>query len=213
MNHDSAFASAMFAVFVATVSVTLFATLSGPRRADRDAALSFPLPGVAEALAADQDIPLARARLLEREFRRWFVVAAASPVMIGMCSKQVDAFWHELLWRPALYEAYSRAVCGRVVRHVENVGGERLEARCWAAYEAVWGALPPEDIWGKRPSADALARVRAKAGGGSDGGAGDDGCLYLSLSDGYSHDATCDAGGHGGGHGCAGGGGHGCGGH
>jgi hypothetical protein len=182
------------------------------RRADRDAALFFPLPGVAEALAVQAEIPLARARKLEWEFRRWFAAAAASPVMIGMCSQEVDSFWHELLWRPSLYEAYSRAVCGRILRHVEDVGSEVLDARCWAAYHAMWGDYPPADIWGTPPSAAALARVRAKA----DSSSGDSGGASLSVCDGYSHDGSCDAGSHGGadggGHGC-GGGGHGCGGH
>jgi hypothetical protein len=81
-----------------------------PRRTDRDAALAFPHPDVAEALAASQDIPVERAHLREPEFRRWFVAVAASPVMIGICSQQVDAFWHELLGRSALYEALSGAI-------------------------------------------------------------------------------------------------------
>jgi hypothetical protein len=212
MTADATITRLEFAICIAAMIAMLGALVSaaGRRRADRDVALSFPLPGVAAALAVNRNIPLARALLLEREFRRWFAAAAASPVMIGMGSQQVDAFWHELLWRPALYQAYSRAVCGRVLRHVEGVGGERLQARCWAAYQAVWGEYPPEEFWGPPPSAAALARVRA-ASAGADGGAGDGGCVFLSMSDGYSHDASCDAGGHGGGHGC-GGGGHGCGG-
>jgi len=189
-------------------------------------AMDFPLPGVAEALAEKEGISMAEAKRIETEFRRWFAVAAASPVRIGMGSKQVDAFWHLLLERPDLYERFSMAVSGRLLAHIEGIGGEILEARSWVAYESVWGASPPADLW-PRPSEGAMRRVRASVrrsdtrGTGGDGG--NDPTIFIAFSgsggdDGshhHHHHGGGDGGGHG--HGADGGshgscGGHGCGG-
>jgi hypothetical protein len=191
-------------------------------RANARRAMEFPLPGVAETLSRRTGIPHAEAMRREVAFRRWFVVAAASPVIIGMGSAEIDAYWHVLLEFPDLYAKYSRAVAGTVVRHIEGVGGEVLDARSWVAYEAVWGVPPPAEYW-RRPDAAAMARVRVKARRRSrqdDDGDDGDFDFSLDLSDGYSHDGChrggdgCDGGGHShggdsGGHGC---GGHGCGG-
>jgi len=186
--------------------------------------MDFPLPGVAEALADREGIPLSEAKRLETEFRRWFAIAAASPVRMGMGSKPIDAFWHALLERPDLYESYCRAVSGRVLEHIEGIGGESLDARSWVAYESLWGAPPPADLW-PRPSDKALRQVRASvrrsSKRGSGGNGGDDSIVYVDVSDADSgheanhHHGGADGGSHGhgsdgGGHGCCGG--HGCGG-
>jgi len=190
-----------------------------PRSADLAQARNFPLPGIAAALAEKEGMSLAEAQRLESEFRRWFVVAAASRVPIGMASKEVDGFWHALLEQPALYEKFSRAVAGRVIVHLAGVYDEVLNARAWLGYEQIWHAAPPADLW-PRPSEAALLRVRAsirrsrRDSGGADGSGDVNVSLDVSgASSGHdSHHAGIhgDSGGHshgsdGGGHGCGGG--------
>jgi hypothetical protein len=188
-------------------------------------AKDFSLPGIAEAVAEKEGISLAEAQRLEHEFRRWFVVAAASRVPVGMESKAVDAFWHALLEQPALYESFSRAVAGRVIVHLAGVRGDVLNARAWVGYEQIWHEPPPADLW-PIPSDASIRRVRVSIRRSESRTAGGDGgsdfTVYADMSgassghdfhhqaghadgDGHSHGA--DGGSHG--HGC---GGHGCGG-
>jgi hypothetical protein len=177
--------------------------------------MSFPLPGVAQRLADQTGAPLQEAERREWFFRRWFVVVASCDVMIGMSSAQVDEYWHLLLDESELYRAYSLAVCGRVIRHIEGAGGPKLEARSWVAYEEVWGTPPAADLW-PRPPERYLRKIRAssrtsKRGGNHSVGNSSGGCgmVFTTFSEGHhSHDAGQhgDAGsGHdGGGHGCGG---------
>jgi hypothetical protein len=206
----------MFAIlfFLVLLCVTIAFQLKAQHHAGAslEQAITFPLPGVAEALAEKAGIPLADAQRREAEFRRWFAAAAASPVLLGMGSQHVDAFWHTLLERPDLYESYSRAVCRRVVQHIEGIGGDVLDARSWVAYETLWGAPPPADLW-PRPADAALHRVRAVRRRATANG--EDGMVTLTISDGgadqhaHHHHGGTDGGGH---HGHACGGGHSCGG-
>ncbi len=122
---------------------------------------------------------------LDREFRRWFVVAAASPTMIGMGSRDVDEYWHTLLEVEGgrLYAAFSEATAGRIVQHVEGVGSEDLDAKAWVGYQAVWGKEPPADLF-PRPSDKALSRHRATAttsSGSSDSSSGGGDLIFLAM--------------------------------
>lgn len=162
------------------------------RSANPQQALTFPLPGIAEELAAEEKINLYEALRREIEFRRWFAATAASSMMIGMNSEKVDAFWHVLLRHNELYEAFSQAVAGRVITHHEGVGNDQLSARGWAAYKAMWGT-PPGDLWDRPPEKN-LQRVRvdvrrersSASDTSSDGGS----LMILGMADG------CDASGH-----------------
>lgn len=140
-------------LFVAGVCIAFTPAIRLPRRrgADIKNAMSFPLPGVAQRLADQTGAPLQEAERREWFFRRWFVVVASCDVMIGMSSAQVDEYWHLLLDESELYRAYSLAVCGRVIRHIEGAGGPKLEARSWVAYEEVWGTPPAADLWPRPP--------------------------------------------------------------
>jgi hypothetical protein len=150
---------------------------------------------------------------LDYEFRRWFVVAAASSTMIGMGSQAVDDYWHTLLSTDGgeLYAEFSEAVAGRLIEHVEGVGSPDLDAKAWVAYEAVWGTPPPADLF-PEPSEDLKAKYRARATDSGSGGGGDSGgSVSVDVSScGGSSSSGCDGGGGsscGGGSGCGGGGG------
>lgn len=149
------------------------------RRASIAAALGHDLSRAVEQHIRWTGVSRAEAERLDREFRRWFVVAAAAPEMIGMGSKAVDEYWHTLLDVDdgALYGAFSQAVAGRWIQHVEGVGSAELDARAWVAYEAFWGEPPPADLF-PEPSQELKRRCRARrsdsgsSGGGGCGGGG-----------------------------------------
>ncbi len=181
------------------------------RRASIAAALGHDLSRAVEAHMRRTGAPRAKAERLDREFRRWFVVAAAGTEVIGMGSKAVDEYWHTLLGVDGggLYAAFSEAVAGRRVEHVEGVGSADLNAKAWVAYEAVWGEPPPADLFPEPPK-ELRDRYRARAtcSGGGDGGSGNCVSVAVSTSGNGSGDAgPCgDGGGSCGGGGCGGGG-------
>lgn len=141
------------------------------RRASLAAARDHDLSRAVEAHMRSTGASRAETERLDREFRRWFVVAAASSDLIGMGSGQVDGYWHTLLdvEGGALYAGFSQAVAGRWIEHVEGVGSPDLDAKAWVAYEAVWGEPPPADLF-PEPTEKLKRRYRARA----------------SSSDGYS---------------------------
>lgn len=147
---------------------------------------------------------------LDHEFRRWFVVAAASSTMIGMGSPAVDDYWHTLLevQGGTLYAGFSDAVAGRFIEHVEGVGSPELDAKAWVAYEAVWGEPPPADLF-PEPSENLKTKYRARAttSDGSSGGGDGGGCVSVDVSSCGDGSSGGGDGGCGGGSGCGGGGG------
>ena len=187
-------------------------------RAYPAAAQTFDLSAAVEAHMRRTGVSQAEAERLDHEFRRWFVVAAASPVMIGMGSLAVDEYWHTLLAVEdgTLYADFSEAVADRWIDHVEGVGSADLDAMAWVAYEAVWGE-PPSDDFFPEPPEDLRAHYRAQASW-SGGAPSDEGCCVSVSLSGRSGSHRGDnatyggcAGGGGGGS-CDGGGGASCGG-
>lgn len=173
------------------------------RRASICTALGYDLSAAVEAHIRRTGASRAEAERLDRESRRWFVVAAAASGMIGMGSRAVDEYWHTLLdvGGGALYAGFSEAVARRWVEHVEGVGSADLDAKAWVAYEAVWGEPPPADLF-PEPCEKLKRRYRARAdhssGGGGDCG-GSAGDVSVSVS-------SCSGGSGGGGSSCGGGG-------
>lgn len=174
------------------------------RRASVAAAMGFDLSRAVEAHMRRAGVARAEAERLDREFRRWFVVAAAANAPIGMGSKAVDGYWHTLLDADGgdLYAGFSNAVAGRWIEHLEGVGSADLDAKAWVAYEAVWGEPPPTDLF-PEPTEELKRRYRARAScsGGGDGGGGDGVSVSVSNCGGGG---SCDGGGSGGS--CGGGG-------
>ncbi len=175
------------------------------------AALNHDLSRAVEAHMRRTGASRAEVERLDREFRRRFVVAAASTALIGMGSEKVDGYWHTLIEVEdgELYAGFSDAVAGRRIEHVEGVGSPDLDARAWVAYEAVWGEPPPADLFPEPPE-ELKRRYRAQAcHTGGDGAGGGDVCVAVSAcSDGGAAGSCGDGGGGsscGGGGGCGGG--------
>ena len=132
-------------------------------------------------------------RLVEREFRRFFLLMARDPKRLyGLHNGPVDDFWHELICCTSLYRDYCQTVAGRFVHHDPRSGSAAHYARTWWTYQEVFGEIPDLVYW---PAPDPAHQRRP------DGDSG--GCGGVACSDGGSHGGCC-------GHGC--GGGSGCGG-
>lgn len=179
------------------------------------ACMAFDLSLAAERYRRVNRLDARTAALHEREFRRFFGLMAASAVPLGLRSKAVDKFWHELITCTALYREWCQAVAGRFIDHDPNGGGDAPYARTWAAYAAAYGQEPPASIWPRPvelPAAKAeAARTKGRDDRSSSSG-GDVGTSPLPLgggTEGGSQSGSGDSGSDGGsscGGGCGGGG-------
>lgn len=128
-------------------------------RANLPACMGFDLGPAARRWRASSGADAAEAARVERAFRRWFALVAASPVPLGMDSRPVDAFWHEVIGCTALYRRFCEAVAGRFIDHDPEGGSAAGSARSWAAWRAAYGEDPDPTLW-PRP-AEALIRAES----------------------------------------------------
>lgn len=128
-------------------------------RADLAACMGFDLSPAVRRWQSASGGNAAEAARVEHAFRRWFALVAASPVPLGMDSRQVDDFWHEVICCTALYRRFCDAVAGRFIDHDPEGGSAAGSARSWAAWRAAYGEDPDPALW-PRPE-EALIRAES----------------------------------------------------
>lgn len=114
-----------------------------------DALLSF-----TRRLARDNGWSLGHARRVEREYRRFLILAATAHHAVTP-SDAVDQAWHlHLAYSRDYWEVLCRDILGRPLHHGPAEGGAEEEARHrWQyiatldSYRATFEENPPRDIW------------------------------------------------------------------
>jgi hypothetical protein len=117
------------------------------RQTDMRACMSFDLSQARHRWQKSSGMDWEMGDRVELEFRRYFGLIANSTDGLGLHSKMVDDFWHELILCTALYRSYCQAVAGRFIDHDPKGGGEVPYMRTWRAYREAYGKEPDAIVW------------------------------------------------------------------
>lgn len=117
------------------------------RKANIKACLDYDLTLVKNRYQKNTNSSNERIDLIEKEFKRFFILLSASPISLGLNSKEIDDFWHEIITCTAIYRDFCEKVANRFIDH-DPLGGS-LEAyqRTYLAYEKAFNEKPNPSIW------------------------------------------------------------------
>lgn len=135
-------------------------TVSVPAPADRSgpviqAAMAFPMETVVARHMKEDRVSKKRAKMHERELRRYLAICALHPSERFPMFPKVDGAWHAFLLHTKDYRRFCETVAGRFIDHAPNNGTEdRVEVaasytRFKAFYEFYFDAPPSAEFWPK----------------------------------------------------------------